>query len=191
MRRSAHRRPPVQRYCFRDCHMKTYDYWANLSISLIFPLAPTLLRVEKSLSAFLSLPPLPQENNAGLTEAVIDLLPAALYRPFYFDPHWIEPSCQGSDQFEHASSLILNDEVRFQEDGVGASTKATRSKPGKIVQVCFRWPLHEHLGIEYFVNLKSLVGMPTPELVLFSKAFNARRQLRLSVRRWACLNHGG
>ena len=111
-----------------------------------------------ALSQYNPIPLSLRRASALSAKAVIDLDLAALYHHFYLDTYGTEPPSPAPAQFEHTRFLMPSVELRFQGDGVGASTSAKRSKSSEMGQAFCRWFLHEHLGIKYFAHLDSLIG---------------------------------
>jgi hypothetical protein len=111
-----------------------------------------------ALSRYNPIPPSLQGTSVGNARTVIDLDLAGLYHHYYLDTYGTEPPFPDPAQFEHMRFLMPNDELRFQGDGVGASTNAKRSKSSEMGQAFCRWFLHEHVGVKYFAHLDSLIG---------------------------------
>jgi len=111
-----------------------------------------------ALSQYNPIPPSLQGTSVGNSRTVIDLDLAGLYHHYYLDTYGTEPPFPDPAQFEHMRFLMPSDELRFQGDGVGASTNAKRSKSSEMGQAFCRWFLHEHVGVKYFAHLDSLIG---------------------------------
>ncbi|KTT48648.1 hypothetical protein SB11R_14500 [Pseudomonas oryzihabitans] len=124
--------------------------------------------LQLALSKYEPIPPTLQGASEKRAKTVIELDLAALYHHFYLDTYGVQPPSPDPAQFEHIRFLMPDDELRFQGDGVGASTSAKRSKSSEMGQAFCRWFLHEHLGIKYFAHLDRLIDDPTKNLARFT-----------------------
>lgn len=120
--------------------------------------------LQLALSNYEPIPPSLQGASEKKAKTVIDLDLAALYHHFYLDTYGIEPPSPDPAQFEHMRFLMPDEELRFQGNGVGASTNAKRTKSSEMGQAFCRWFLHEHLGIKFFAHLDRLIDDPNENL---------------------------
>lgn len=114
-------------------------------------------KLQLALNKYKPIPPKLQGESEESPKTIIDLDLAALYHHFYLDTYGTQPPNPDPAQFEHMRFLVPDDELRFQGEGVGASTNAKRAKSSEMGQAFCRWFLHEHLGIKYFAHLDRLI----------------------------------
>lgn len=114
-------------------------------------------KLQLALNKYQPIPPTLQGANAQSAKTVIDLDLAALYHHYYLDTYDTQPPSPDPAQFEHMRFLMPHDDLRFQGEGVGASTNARRGKSSEMGQAFCRWFLHEHVGIKYFAHLDGLI----------------------------------
>ncbi|MEQ6328109.1 hypothetical protein [Pseudomonas yangonensis] len=125
-------------------------------------------KLQLALRKYEPIPPTLQGATEDKAKNIIDLDLAGLYHHFYLDTYGTQPPSPDPAHFEHTRFLMPDDELRFQGDGVGASTNARRSKSSEMGQAFCRWFLHEHVGIKYFAHLDRLIDDPSKNLQGFT-----------------------
>ncbi|WJV25576.1 MULTISPECIES: hypothetical protein [Pseudomonas] len=140
-----------------------------------------------ALSQYKPIPTSLQGASVGKTKDVIEVDLAGLYHHYYLDTLGSEPPSPDPAQFEHLRFLMPSEELRFQGEGVGASTNAKRSKSSEMGQAFCRWFLHEHLGIKYFAHMDSLIGANRPEF----HGFSVQRAIAGDIPDYLCSDGSG
>ncbi|MGO4309128.1 hypothetical protein AB4Z35_04500 [Pseudomonas sp. KB_15] len=140
-----------------------------------------------ALSQYKPIPSSLQGAGIGKTKEVIDVDLAGLYHHYYLDTLGTEPPSPDPAQFEHLRFLMPSEDLRFQGEGVGASTNAKRSKSSEMGQAFCRWFLHEHLGIKYFAHMDSLIGANKPDF----HGFAVQRALPGDIPDYLCSDGSG
>lgn len=143
--------------------------------------------LQLALNNYEPIPQTLQGDTEDRAKKIIDLDLAGLYHHFYLDTYGTQPPSPDPAQFEHMRFLTLDDELRFQGDGVGASTNARRSKSSEMGQAFCRWFLHEHLGIKYFAHLDSLIDDPNKNF----QGFTVERALPGDIPDYLCSKGAG